>query len=221
MTAARARSRRWGRTTWDRQHVMRAGSGLTAIAASLARLTPGSQSRRHLLLRAWMRTTCGSTASAAQISQFAEDPDLTITATGMVRVDTRGVEIDRHVRPGEPGRDPTLLRREGLPLPPRQRHRGPARLSRAGWLPVVQRGAPLRGLWGRSGGTWLRFFKPSMVEEVFYSYRVSGGSVSSVHAAQQSAASQAVRRRFERLELEVVLPEMLTGPCGGLRHVAV
>jgi hypothetical protein len=45
-------------------------------------------------------------------------------------------------------------------------------------------------------GTWLRFFKPAMVEEVLFEYTVSSTSVSGRHAQQQRAATQAVLQSF-------------------------
>ena len=143
----------------------------------------------------------------AQVSQFLEDPDLTISATGMLRVDTHGDEIDRHVRPGDWSGILRFFVEKGCPFP----HGSivaDRRVYRAlGGYPhsATVRHCEDYALWG----TWLRFFKPAMVEQALYSYRVSGNSVSSEHAMQQSAASQIVLRRFERLKLETVLPKML------------
>ncbi|NLS08115.1 glycosyltransferase [Rhizobium sp. P32RR-XVIII] len=143
----------------------------------------------------------------AQVAQFIEDPDLTISATGMVRVDTRGAEIDRHVRPGDWSGILRFFVENGCPFPhgsivaDRRIYRALGGYPSSGTVRHCEDYA----LWG----TWLRFFKPAMVEKALYSYRVSGGSVSSEHAAQQTAASQGVRHRFERLELAYVLPKVL------------
>ena len=143
----------------------------------------------------------------AQVTQFIEDPDLTISATGMVRVDKFGMELDRHIRPGDWSGILRFFVDGGCPFP-----HGSVVAKRRVYQALG--GYPSSGavrhcedyaLWG----AWLRFFKPAMVEKVFYSYRVSASSVSSEHAAQQSAASQVVRRRLERLKLETVVPQML------------
>lgn len=52
---------------------------------------------------------------SAQVAQFREDPDLSISATGMVRVDTSGREIDRHIRPGDWKASCAFLWRSAVP----------------------------------------------------------------------------------------------------------
>lgn len=144
---------------------------------------------------------------AAQVAQFREDPDLSITATGMVRVDPSGREIDRHVRPGDWEGILRFFVEVGCPFP----HGSILADSR---VYRTLGGYPHSGsvrhcedyaLWS----TWLRFFKPAIVEEVYYSYRVSGGAVSSEFAEQQARASEKIWRGFQRLELAPVLPKML------------
>lgn len=144
---------------------------------------------------------------AAQMALFRSDPDLTITATGMVRVRPDGSEIETHVRPGD---WPSILRffvDVGCPFP----HGSVvARREVYRLLGGYPHDAALRhwedyALWG----TWLRFFKPAMVEQALYEYRVSDQSVSSAHAEQQSLASQVVRRRFADLDLGRTLPSAL------------
>ena len=75
----------------------------------------------------------------------------------------------------------------------------------AGAYPIRRHAPVPDGIFGRDR-TWLRFFKPAMVEAVLYEYRVSGTPLSALHAAQQQAASQIVRRRFADLDLAEVLP---------------
>ena len=144
---------------------------------------------------------------AAQVAQFLEDGDLSISATGMVRVDTSGKEIDRHIRPGDWAGILRFFIEGGCPFP-----HGSVVADRRVYR--VLGGYPWSGavrhcedyaLWG----TWLRFFKPAMVEKAYYSYRVSDTSVSAEFARQQAEASQRVRRRFEKVELTTVLPKML------------
>lgn len=144
---------------------------------------------------------------AAQLDPIMADPDLTITATGMERVGADGTLIDTHIRPGD---WPGILRffvEGGCPFP----HGSVlARRSIYQVLGGYPHAADVRhcedyALWG----IWLRFFKPAMVERALYEYRVSGASVSSTHAIQQSDASQVVRRRFADLDLATVLPAAL------------
>ena len=140
----------------------------------------------------------------AQVLQFLADPDLSITATGMARVRPDGVPIDTHVRPGDWTSILRFFVEGGCPFP-----HGSVMARREvyhllGGYPhdaTVQHCEDY-ALWG----TWLRFFKPAMVEAVLYEYRVSGTPLSALHAAQQQAASQIVRRRFADLDLAEVLP---------------
>ena len=143
----------------------------------------------------------------AQIALFLNDPDLTISATGMVRVDAHGAEIDRHIRPGNWEGILRFFSEGGCPFPHGSVIADRRVFSILGGYPwsAAVRHCEDYALWG----VWLRFFKPAMVEQVLYSYRVSDSSVSSKHAAQQREASERVRREFESLELERVLPRML------------
>ena len=143
----------------------------------------------------------------SQVNQFLEDSDLTISATGMVRVDTSGVEIDRHIRPGDWEGILEFFVKGGCPFP-----HGSVVASRVvfQWLGGYPWSAAVRhcedyALWG----IWLRFFKPAMIEKVLYSYRVSESSVSAEFGGQQSAASQKVRKKFEDLGLGRILPQAL------------
>ena len=55
----------------------------------------------------------------------------------------------------------------------------------------------------------MRFFKPTMVQEALYEYRVSSSSVSLQHAEHQSAATAIVRDRFAALDISDSLPRAL------------
>lgn len=143
----------------------------------------------------------------AQLALFGDDPDLSITATGMVRETADGVAIDTHIRPGDWAGVLRFFVEGGCPFP----HGSViARREIYQLLGGYPHGADVRhcedyALWGK----WLRFFKPAMVEAPLYEYRVSGGSVSSHHAEQQHQASQVIRGRFAALELTDVLPQAL------------
>jgi hypothetical protein len=128
---------------------------------------------------------------AAQLRQFARDPDLTLSATGMTRVTPAGKVVDTHIRPASWDGVLEFFVRGGCPFP----HGS-----------VVARKDVYRLLGGYSHdarvshcedyalwGVWIRFFKPAMVEQSLYEYTVSVTSVSSVHAEQQERASGVVR----------------------------
>lgn len=143
----------------------------------------------------------------AQLALFRDDPDLSITATGMVRVTAKGDVIDTHVRPGDWAGVLRFFVEGGCPFPHGSVIARRDVYQLVGGYPY---GADVRhcedyALWGK----WLRFFKPAMVEAPLYEYRVSGDSVSSQHAGQQHQASQFVRERFAALELSEVLPRAL------------
>ena len=132
---------------------------------------------------------------AAQMERFRADPDLSLVATGMTVVDMNGREMERHVR------------RDGweniLHL-----------ATEIGWNPfphasVLARTSVFRLLGGYSHdpawthaedmhlwASWIRFFKPAMVEEILLRYRRVSGAVSSVYRRQQSTASQCIWRRL-------------------------
>lgn len=143
----------------------------------------------------------------SQIALFQEDPDLTISATGMVRVDTEGATIDKHIRPGDWAGILRFFVEGGCPFPHGSVVADKRVYQILGGYPYA---ANLRhcedyALWG----VWLRFFKPAMIEQALYSYRVSDRSVSSEYAHQQAAAAQLVRQRFEALEVGNIVPQAL------------
>jgi glycosyltransferase involved in cell wall biosynthesis len=143
----------------------------------------------------------------AQLAQFQEDADLTISATGMIRVNPDGAKIDSHIRPGDWAGILRFFVEGGCPFP----HGSVVADKRVYQiLGGYSYSADLRhcedySLWG----VWLRFFKPAMVEQALYSYRVSRGSVSSEHAEQQVRAAQMVRRRFEAINVAKIVPQAL------------
>lgn len=143
-----------------------------------------------------------------QLALFAADDDLTIAGTGMERVTATGELIDQHIRPGDWSPLLHFMYDVGCPFP----HGS-----------VVARTAILRLLGGYPHdatfihcedfalwGTWLRFFKPAMVEEVLYRYTMGQGSVSGVYAEQQARASGIVHQRFRELQVAEKLPGALT-----------
>ncbi len=143
-----------------------------------------------------------------QLALFAADPDLTITATGMVLVTPEGKALGTHIRPAEWGPILDFVVDVGCPFP-----HGSVLARRDIYLALG--GYPhLAGydncedfaLWS----LWLRFFKPRMVEEVLYDYTVSPSAVSQVHGSAQARASDALRANFAKLGLAKTLPAAMT-----------
>ena len=150
-----------------------------------------------------------STKIEKQIAQIQDDPDLSICATGMTLVDGSGRPYETHLRAGGWTDILRFFIDVGCPFP------HGSILARADVFRLLG-GYPHHpavshcedfALWG----TWLRFFKPCMVEELLLDYTVSQGSVSGRNRDQQVRASQEVSRRFTRLGLADILPSALQG----------
>ena len=140
----------------------------------------------------------------AQAALFAGDEDLTITATGMTRRRPDGSLVDVHVRPGSWQGVLAFVPAVGCPFP-----HGSVLARRDIYLLLggYPQDADMRycedfALWG----TWLRFFKPAMIERALYDHTLSPSSVSAMHRRAQLAATDVIRRRFARLGLASVLP---------------
>ena len=142
-----------------------------------------------------------------QIEQFAADPDLTISATGMVRVRPDRSVIETHVRPGDWSGILHFFTTGGCPFPHGSvlARRDVYRLLGGYPFEATFRHCEDYALWG----TWLRFFKPAMVEAPLYEYLVTRQSMSSRFQQQQHTASQILRQRFGQLELADTLPTAL------------
>lgn len=142
-----------------------------------------------------------------QLALFERDPDLTITATGMSMVDTAGNAIAEHIRPGDWNGILNFFVEVGCPFPHgsvlarRDIYRLLGGYSHSAGLSHCEDFA----LWG----TWLRFFKPAMIEESLYGYTVSDTSVSAIHQEQQRNASHFVQRSFAKGNLVHRLPKAL------------
>ncbi|TCT06911.1 glycosyltransferase family 2 protein [Aquabacter spiritensis] len=139
-----------------------------------------------------------------QAALFAADPDLTLTATGMVLVSPEGKTLAEHVRPAdwEPILD--FCVDVGCPFP-----HGSVLARRDIYL--VLGGYPHLAcyetcedfaLWS----LWLRFFKPRMLREVLYEYTVSPGAVSQRHGDRQRKASDLLRADLRKLALSRTAP---------------
>ncbi len=131
---------------------------------------------------------------AQQLAVFSRDPDLSIVGTAMrlVHVDSardcdhvRGTTwqhvLDFYAEVGCPFPHGSILARKdvftllgGYPHDPRFRH------------------CEDFALWG----TWVRFFKCAMIEEVLFEYSISEDQISARYFEQQRLASSAVQRSF-------------------------
>jgi glycosyltransferase involved in cell wall biosynthesis len=147
------------------------------------------------------------TKIAKQFAQFAQDPDLTVSATGMTLVDEAGKPIEPHVRPGDWKGILKFFTDVGCPFP-----HGSVLARReiyhlvGGYPhdPAVSHCEDY-ALWG----VWLRFFKPAMVEEALYDYTVSASSVSEQNKIQQLTASEAISAAFLALNAPERVPVAL------------
>jgi glycosyltransferase involved in cell wall biosynthesis len=151
-----------------------------------------------------------------QLAVFKQDTDVTITATGMTRVDPDGNPIDSHIRPGDWRGILQFFAETGCPFP----HgsvvaRKDTYLALGGYSQDPQfRHCEDYALWAR----WLRFFKPAMIQEVLYEYTVSEGSISSTYEAEQQQAARRIKTGFRKLDLVETLPGALQelADCLGL-----
>lgn len=145
---------------------------------------------------------------AKQFALFRADPDLSITATGMTTVDPSFAPIDEHVRPGDWAGILAFFIDVGCPFP-----HGSVLARREVWRllggyshdPAVAHCEDY-ALWG----TWLRFFKPAMVEESLYHHTISGHSVSAIHSRSQRQASGRICAKFGALDPVARVPSALT-----------
>lgn len=146
-----------------------------------------------------------------QFELFARDPDLTITATGMTLVTPSGVPIEAHVRPGDWNGILRFFLEVGCPFPHGSvvARRDIYRLL--GGYPHFSHCEDY-ALWG----TWLRFFKPAMVEEALYDYTVSTSSASARHAEQLREGSRKVNLAFHAVSPVGRVPEALQILADGL-----
>jgi glycosyltransferase involved in cell wall biosynthesis len=150
-----------------------------------------------------------------QMALFAGDPDLTITATGMSLVRHDNTQIETHIRPGDWSGILRFFVEIGCPFPHGSVVAQKSVYALLGGYPHDGRFSHCEdyALWG----TWLRFFKPAMIEEVLYNYTVSENSVSFIHADQQRSASHLVNRRFANGDLPNKLPSALNGLADALQ----
>lgn len=140
-----------------------------------------------------------------QAELLARDPDLTIVGAGMRLKHQSGAPDVNLVRPGDWRGILDFFGTVGCPFP-----HGSVIARRSVYLllggyphdPLLSHCEDF-ALWG----TWIRFFRPAMVEQVLYDYTVSTTSVSGVHALQQRRASGLVHQTFLDLGDTSRIPE--------------
>ncbi len=142
-----------------------------------------------------------------QLALLESDPELTIVATGM-RLVHAGPGTDRDlVRPGDWLGILRFFSTEGCPFPHGSvlARRDVYRLLGGYPHAAAMSHCEDFALWG----TWLRFFKPAMIEEVLFEYTVSATSVTAQHWEQQQAATRMVLRTFLDLGDVYAFPDAL------------
>ncbi len=134
---------------------------------------------------------------AAQLDLFAADPDLSLSATGMVLVTPEGKRLSEHVRPAEWGPILRFAVDVGCPFP----HGS-----------VVAR----RDIYLALGGYPHLASYDHCEEKVLYEYTVSPQAVSQTHGAQQARASGLLRQELAQLDLADRLPAAMAAFAAAL-----
>lgn len=149
-----------------------------------------------------------------QAARVDEDEDLTIVGTGMTLKHENGQPDEEHIRADGWTRIMRFFVDVGSPFPHGSVLARKSIYRLLGGYSHDVRTAHCEdfALWG----TWLRFFKPAMIEQLLYRYTVSPSQVSAVHAAQQKAASAYVVNEFGRLGLVDRLPRLMQSLAGTL-----
>jgi glycosyltransferase involved in cell wall biosynthesis len=143
-----------------------------------------------------------------QLSLLANDPDLSIVGTGMSLVHPDGEIFERLIRPGDWTGILRFFVKTGCPFPHGSivARRDVFRLLGGYSHDPVTAHCEDFALWG----TWLRFFKPAMIEKLLYEYTVSPTAKSAVNKDELARASGLVHGTFTRLNLVDRLPAALT-----------
>lgn len=137
-----------------------------------------------------------------QTSLFEKDPDLTLVATGM-RVMTNPPQD--HLRQGSWKSILSFFEEVGCPFP------HGSILARKDVFRVLggyshapnTRHCEDYALWG----SWIRFFKPAIIEEILFEYRPSENSVSTLFSQQQQKISGEVNQQFRNIPFRHNIPE--------------
>jgi glycosyltransferase involved in cell wall biosynthesis len=130
-----------------------------------------------------------------QMEFFASDPDLTLLATSMRLVHPHDHSLDRDdLRGGSWSDVLEFFKRVGCPFPHGSILARKEVFEILGGYPhsPVYTHCEDFALWG----SWVRFFKVAIMDDVLFEYTVSGNQVSSRFAEQQGRASALVHREF-------------------------
>ncbi|MCX5862308.1 MAG: glycosyltransferase [Deltaproteobacteria bacterium] len=142
-----------------------------------------------------------------QMKWFEDDSDLTIVGTGMAVNDlTRGISED-HIRQGTWHGILKFFVEIGCPFPHGSIVAKKDIFMLLGGYPedVMSRKCEDFALWG----TWLRFFKPGMIEKVLFDYNFTSESKSSINSQQLRTASGMIQNKFIQLQIASSLPDLL------------
>lgn len=134
-----------------------------------------------------------------QLEVFASDPDLTLVGTSMRVVHSDDHSLDRdELRGGSWGSVLEFFEKVGCPFPHGSILARKDVFDILGGYPHLPDFAHCEdfALWG----SWIRFFKVAITDEVLFEYTISGHQVSSRFAEQQGRATGIVRRTFLALD---------------------
>lgn len=142
-----------------------------------------------------------------QCEQLANDPDLTISATGMTLMTPTGDALETHIRGGDWYSILRFFVEGGCPFPHGSVVARRDIYTLLGGYPhdPAVRHCEDYALWE----IWLRFFKPAMVEAALYDYTIAPHTASSRNRDQQLVATGLINRRFKALDLTERLPLLL------------
>lgn len=142
-----------------------------------------------------------------QLALLAQDPDLSIVGTGMSLVTPDGEIFEQLIRPGDWTGILRFFVDVGCPFPHGSIVARKDIFRLLGGYPHDPMTSHCEdfALWG----TWLRFFKPAMVEKLLYEYTVSQTAKSAVNKDELARASGLVHAAFIRLNLVDRLPAAL------------
>jgi len=141
---------------------------------------------------------------AKQLHRFAHDPDLSIIATSMRLVFEDGRPPEDHIRPDGWSRILHFFCDVGCPFAHGSILARKDVFRVLGGYPQTAEVSHCEdyALWAN----WVRFFKPGMIEEIFYDYTVSPTSVSSVNAQRNQRISDKIKSEFKLLEVNDLTP---------------
>lgn len=143
-----------------------------------------------------------------QTERFAKDADLSILGTGMTLIYEDDKKSEVHIRKDGWSEVLKFFVEVGCPFPHgsiiarKDIYKLLGGYTHSSYMAHCEDYA----LWS----IWVRFFKPGMIEESLYNYRVSPESVSSKFSVQQRLASGRINGAFARLGMNRTLPDYMS-----------